>query len=341
MAAARARLSDVAERAGVSQKTVSNVLHNHPHVTARTREKVEDALRELNYQVNLSARSLASGRTGFIALAVPGLDNPYFAQLAAKVIAAAGKYGWTVLIEQTGGAGDSESQVIAGATPYLVDGIVLHPEALEAGDLVQRPDQTPIVLVGEKALDHVADHVAADNVAAARALTEHLLEAGRRRIAVVGMQENSAFTTSALRFDGYAAALSAADIPIDPTLVVPTRHFDRATGAALAGRLAGMAAPPDAVICFNDVLAVGMLHGLLSAGLRVPDDIAVAGFDAIDEAAFTTPPLTSVAWDTSAIAEQALALLAARGADDDRPQQEIAVGFELVVRESTAFSAAR
>jgi len=298
--------------------------------------KVEEALRALHYRVNPSARSLAGGRTGFIALAVPGLDNPYFAQLAGHVIAAAAARQWTVLIEQTGGASSIESQVVAGAIPYLVDGIVLHPESLESADLMTRDDSTPLVLIGERALDQVADHVATDNVAAARALTGHLLDAGRRRIALVGIWPHSKFRASTLRYDGITAALRAFDLAPDPALTFAVEAYDRASGAEVGVSLAALPTLPDAVICFNDVLAVGVLHGLREAGVDVPGTVAVAGFDAIDETAFTTPPLTSVAWDTAAIATEAIALLAARHADADRAQQEVAVGFELIVRASTA-----
>ena len=333
MASTRPRLSEVAARAGVSEKTVSNVINKYEHVSASTREKVELALTELNYRVNLSARSLASGRTGFITLAVPGLDNPYFAELAGHMITAAAAHKWTVLIEQTGGRHDTESQVIGGIMP--VDGIVLHPEALTSSELLD--SATPVVLIGEKTLDHVADHVVADNVAAAQDLTEHLLQTGRRRIACIGLEENSPFTTSALRFEGYQRALRAAGIEPDPALQIPSLSVKRADGLAAITQLLSLDERPDAVICFNDVLASGVLHGLSLAGVPVPSGIAVAGFDNIEETQYSAPPLTTIAWDTKTIAEQAVGLLAERqGAGEHPPLREISVGYQLIVRGSTA-----
>ena len=111
--------------------------------------------------------------------------------------------------------------------------------------------------------------------------------------------------------------------------------YDRADRSRRGRGRGSLPQLPDAIICFNDVLAVGVLHGLTEAGVRCAGDVAVAGFDAIDETAFTAPPLTTVAWDTAAIAAEAIALLAARHADPDRAQQEVGVGFELVVRAST------
>ncbi len=333
----RPRLSEVAARAGVSEKTVSNVINKYQHVTPSTRAKVEAALADLNYKVNLSARSLASGRTGFIAFAVPGLDNPYFAELAGHVIQAAAAQNWTVLIEQTGGNRDPESEVVGGTTPYLVDGIVLHPESLTAADLAGRSEGTPLVLIGEKSLDHVADHVVADNVSAAYELTKHLLDTGRRRIAVIGIEDASGFTTSALRYQGYVRALTDAGMPLDQSLVIDVDDYKRAQGAAAMAGLLDLPERPDAVICFNDVLAMGALSCLNQAGVAIPAEIAVAGFDNIAEAPYSVPPLTTIAWDMRAIAEQAIALLAERqGAGGQSPQQEISVGYELVVRASTA-----
>jgi LacI family transcriptional regulator, repressor for deo operon, udp, cdd, tsx, nupC, and nupG len=330
------RLSEVAELAGVSTKTVSNVLNAYPHVSEKTRLKVESALQELDYRVNLSARSLASGRTGFIALAVPGLRNPYFADLAGHVIKAAAAHRWAVLIEQTGGAPESETSVVGGTLPYLVDGILLHPEALTRAELLHHRARTPIVLIGERSLDQVTDHVSSDNVAAAREVTRHLLQTGRRRIAVAGIFPGSALITSSLRYEGYASALAEASIDVVDEYVVALESFERGDGAAAAARLMALPEPPDALLCFNDIVAAGALSGLTDAGVRVPGDLAVAGFDGIDETAFTNPPITTVAWDTRALAEQAVALLADPQGADDRPSRVVTVGYELLTRRSTA-----
>ncbi|MGP3929135.1 LacI family DNA-binding transcriptional regulator [Nonomuraea sp. KM88] len=126
----RARLKDVAERAGVSIKTVSNVVNGHPHVSAATRERVQAAIAELSYRPNLSARNLRSGRSGVVALAVPDLDNPYFAELATHVISAAGQRGWTVLVDQTQGDPDKERLVVGGSRSHLIDGLLFSPLAL-------------------------------------------------------------------------------------------------------------------------------------------------------------------------------------------------------------------
>jgi LacI family repressor for deo operon, udp, cdd, tsx, nupC, and nupG len=340
----RPRLRDVAQLAGVSEKTVSNVVNGYPYITESTRSKVEAALSELNYRVNLSARSMASGRTGFIAFAVPGLDNPYFAELAGHVFRAAADQRWTVLIEQTGGQRATESDVV-NSMQYLVDGMVLHPESLSPDELARHAADTPIVLIGEEdpgptghaaPAPKVTDSIVGDSVQAARELTEHLLSTGRRRIAVLGLGNDSDLSTSRYRFEGYEQALRAAGLPVLDELVLPLDHLNRKDGAAATPAVLALADPPDAVICFNDVVAIGLLGGLHAAGIRVPEQIAVAGFDDIDEAGFSVPPLTTIAWDKRTIAETAIRVLAERQAGDTSPPREIAVPYVLQVRGSTA-----
>ncbi|MFD0783416.1 LacI family DNA-binding transcriptional regulator, partial [Micromonospora azadirachtae] len=183
----RHRLKDVAERAGVSVKTVSNVVNGYAHVRPDTRARVEEAIAALNYRPNLSARHLRKGRTGVIALAVPELDIPYFAELARHVVGAAADLGWTVLIDQTGGRREQERVIASGVTDHLIDGLILNPLALTADDLVNL-NGTPMVLLGERVEHGTADHVVIDNVAAAREVTTHLIGLGRRRIAAIGAQ---------------------------------------------------------------------------------------------------------------------------------------------------------
>src|SRR6185312_8720233 len=182
----RARLKDVAARAGVSVKTVSNVVNGYEHVTPGTRKKVEEALGELGYVPNLAARGLRNGRSGGLALALPELHAPYFAEIAHHVVRAAAERGWTVLVDETEGRLDRERQVAAGIRAHLIDGLILSPLALTAADLDRRAEGVPMVLLGERVRHDVADRVAVDNVRAARDATAHLLDLGRRRIAAIG-----------------------------------------------------------------------------------------------------------------------------------------------------------
>ena len=330
-----ARLKDVAALAGVSVKTVSNVVNDFPHVRASTRAKVQSALDELAYRPNLSARNLRSGRTGVIALAVPELDAPYFSELASHVVRAAMVQGWTVLVDETGGEREREQAVLTGIGGQLIDGVLLSPLALREADL-QAGSSVPLVLLGERLGSGLADHVAIDNEAAAREMTEHLLAAGRTRIAVVGAQRAPYGHTGRLRLRGYRAALAAAGVRQDPSLVVSVPQWRRHCGAEAAQTLLARRERPDAIFCLNDLMAVGALRTLADAGVAVPDDIAVAGFDDIEEGRYHRPEITTIAPDKAELARLAVARLSRRlepGSQGD--PEEITVGHRLLVRRST------
>ncbi|MFI5889873.1 LacI family DNA-binding transcriptional regulator [Actinoplanes sp. NPDC051513] len=332
-----ASIKDVARHAGVSVKTVSNVINDFPFVSAATREKVKRALEELDYRPNLSARLLRGGRTGVVALAVPEISSPYFAELAAQFVHHAKSHAWTVLIDETQGARDSERIALDGIKSHLVDGLIVSPLALTAGDIDARRDRTPLVLLGERLTHAPVDHVSIDNVDGARAATAHLLAIGRRRIAAIGSQPHVSGGTAALRLKGYRAALRTTGVAFDKALVMPAPSYHRADGYAAMSALLDLPAPPDAVFCFNDLLAIGALRALHERGFSVPADVAVIGFDGIEEGAFHTPALSTIRPDKGEIARLALALLDNRiaGGAEASPQEAYA-GFELLVRESSA-----
>ncbi|GIF76107.1 LacI family DNA-binding transcriptional regulator [Asanoa siamensis] len=331
----RNRLKDVAERAGVSVKTVSNVVNGYAHVRPETRARVEEALAELNYRPNLSARSLRSGRTGVIALAVPELDIPYFAELARHVVDAAATHDWTVLIDQTGGVPERERVVADGVRGQLIDGLIFSPLALTGAELARRADPRPMVLLGERDDHGPLDHVAVDNVAAAREITTHLIASGRRRIAAIGAQRATSGASASMRLTGYKQALAAEGIRFDPRRVASAANWHRADGATAMARLLESGVRPDAVFCFNDTLALGAMRALHEHGLRVPDDVAVAGFDDIEDGRFSVPTLTTVVPDKAEIARLAVELLAKRLATgSDGAPAELTAGYRVDLRES-------
>ncbi|UFU03094.1 LacI family transcriptional regulator [Ruania suaedae] len=332
--APRPRLTDVAEIAGVSMKTVSNVINGYVHVTEATRTRVQAAIEEVGYRPNLSARNLARGRAGVIALVVPRLEMPYFASLAGRVIEKAEARGWFVLIHETGGDLAAERAALEGHFPQRIDGLIVSAQHLTPADVRARGDRTPLVLLGEQDYGHVADHVAIDNVAAARTATEHLLEQGCRRIAMIGARPGEIEDP---RAEGYQQALQAADIPVLPELMRPIHgnlgeEGERATQAMLDE----VGEPPDGLFAVTDWVALGAIRALQLRGLHVPEDVAVVGFDDIPYARAVTPSLTTVAPDRSAIAEIALRMLEAQSASGETEPVDESVPFELLVRESSA-----
>ncbi|WP_420000659.1 LacI family DNA-binding transcriptional regulator [Streptomyces boninensis] len=341
----RVSLKDVAERAGVSIKTVSNVVNNYPHVTPAMRTRVQRAIDELGYRPNLTARHLRKGRTGIIALAVPELGNPYFAELAGAVIDVAAQHEYTVLLDHTQGIREQEILVSQGFRSRVIDGLILSPLELEPEDLAARTDDAPLVLLGERRYDLPYDHIAIDNIAAARAAVRHLLTLGRRRIAFLGARQDRTVQPAHLRLLGWQAELAEWGVPTEDALVANTGGWDHEDGSVAMARLLDSGQLPDAVFAYNDLVAIGAMRVMSERGLKVPEDIAVVGFDDITESRYGAVTLTTVAPDKQAIARLAVESVVGRlksqqNEETPRPTQELQPGFTLVERESTLGRAA-
>jgi DNA-binding LacI/PurR family transcriptional regulator len=334
-----ATMRDVARLAGVSVKTVSNVVNDFPHVKGATRERVLAAIAELGYQMNFSARNLSLGRTGMLALAVPELSLPYFAELADEIIVAAAERGYTVLVERTGGVRERELELLTSERRRMTDGLIFSPLALRGEDASRLEVEYPLVLLGERALHGSVHHVAMANAAGARTVAEHLLERGRRRIAVIGSYDERGSGAGSLRTQGFLAALADAGVRHDRARVGEALAWTRATGAAAMREVLDRDVPIDAVFGLNDVLALGAMRVLYERGLRVPEDVAVAGFDDIEDGRFARPSLTTVQPGRSQIARTAVDLLVGRLAGGEPAAgpggEERVAEFEMLVREST------
>jgi DNA-binding LacI/PurR family transcriptional regulator len=209
--------------------------------------------------------------------------------------------------------------------------VLFSPWAVAPAELAARTDTVPLVLLGEHDGAAGVDHVAIDNVTAAREATEHLLASGRRRVAAVGIQPRSLNATARQRLAGYRAALAGAGLPAEPELEVPVPRLHRADGHRAMLRLLDLPRPPDAVFCFTDELALGALRAAADRGVTVPRSLAVAGFDDIEDGRYSVPSLTTVAPDKDRIAELALDRLA-RQAIETEPPRSIVAPHRLVVR---------
>lgn len=328
-------LREVAVRAGVSTRTVSNVVNNYEHVSGAMRAKVQLAIDELGYRPNMLARGLRQGRTGIITLLVPQITVPYFGELAHEIVEQATALGFTVMIDETDGDPDRELALLtaAGGSSW-VDGVLLSSLGLEEGALSALKSPLPVVLLGERTADKVFDHVGIDNLGAATDAVRFLINSGRRRIAAIGGNGDASDRTSRPRLDGYYTALREAGLPIDPHLYAGTPDYTRDSGMEAVTRLLSHPERPDALFCFSDDLAVGALRQLHNAGLRVPRDVSVVGFDNVDESRFTIPSLTSVSPDKTELAREALTMLIERISGATIPARDVRVGHTLVKRES-------
>lgn len=330
-------MRDVADRAGVSVKTVSNVVNGFVHVRPGTRARVESAISDLGYRVNVSGRNLRRGRTGMIGLAIPELRNPYFAELADSFMRAAEARDLVLLIEHTGPMGEHELDVLRSERRQLTDGLLFSPMTMDPADLSPFEDlDYPLVMLGERVFGAPVDHVTMNNREAARAATLHLAERGCRRIAVIGAHAGEQMGSAILRFEGYLAGLAEAGLEHDPRLVGEAGRWRRSTGAAAMARILDSGAPVDGVFAMNDALALGALHELHERGIAVPRDVAVVGFDDIEEGSYSAPTLSSIAPGREQIARVAVDLLIERMAGESRPPRLVVADFQLVPRDSTA-----
>lgn len=288
-------LEDIARMSGVSRSTVSRVINDDPRVKESTRQKVWETIRSTNFQPNLAARSLAAGRTQVLGLVVPMavtsiFADPYFPLLIQGISSACNVHGYSIMLWL---AEPAFERRMAGQILYsgLIDGVIVASAVTDdpiIKDLVKGKN-VPFIMIGRHPEDPTVSYVDVDNRAGAAHAVEHLIRLGKRHIAtirgphtmVVGMD----------RYQGYVDALVQAKIEIDPQLVAEG-EFSEAGGYEAMQKL--VPHQPDAIFAASDMMAVGAMLAIDEAGLKIPDDIAVVGFDGIPASARTDPPLTTV-----------------------------------------------
>ena len=302
-------MREVAKAAGVSIKTVSNVVNDYEFVSQATRDKVNKAIAELGYTVNVSARNLRRGQTGIIGLAIPDLQMPYFAQLSSLVIEEAKKVGLRVIVEPTQYSRDGELEALHGAQQTMIDGLIYSPLELGQDDVDQLKVDYPLVLVGERIFTDQVDHIATENVEGAKRATQYLLTTGCRHVAVVGVHRGEKVGSAALRYQGYLEALEEAGVEFDDRLVVESGMWHRSDGVRAMNTLLDSGVEVDGVVALNDMLASGVMHAIQMRGLRIPDDISVVGFDNSDDSQYLSPALTSIAPGLEAVARLSVKVL--------------------------------
>ncbi|MCX4503340.1 LacI family DNA-binding transcriptional regulator [Streptomyces anulatus] len=345
---------DVAERSGVSIATVSRVYRNPDSVRAQTREKVMEAARELGYVPSGSARGLASRTTGVLGLCFPDYADPdaetaaaasdadddqavmlYSDQIIRGMERAARRHGYALLIAASlDGGPESLVAKVAGR----VDGFAVLAQTVPTEDLEVISRRLPVVmLAGPREIDHM-DHIVVANAEGERELTRHLIEDhGLRRLAFIGGEENS--PDAQARFRGFQAGCRDAGLPVPSRPELRAGMMTQAEGALAAGALLDRSEGtgverPEAMLFANDQMAVGALQALERRGVRVPDDIAVTGFDGIPLSRIVRPPLTTVRQPIRRLGEQAVELLVQRLADPGRAPVSLELPVSVTRRAS-------
>ncbi|HEY8348087.1 MAG TPA: LacI family DNA-binding transcriptional regulator [Symbiobacteriaceae bacterium] len=285
-------IKDVAREAGVGLATVSRVLNNSGPVSPETRERVLAAARALGYVPNLHARSLVSRATGTVGLIIPDITNPFFPAVTRGVEDAASQAGYTVFLCNTDNDPAKEETDVRKLRERCVDGIIFVGSQARRKRLERLlQDGIPVVVTDREVPDLDADSVLVDNNWGARAAVRHLIDLGHTRIAHAAGHRQT--PTGQDRYAGYCAALEEAGLPVDESLVF-WGEFTIESGIQAGQVLLGRSPRPTAVFAGNDLIALGVIRAAREAGLRVPEDLSVVGFDDIPLAALVSPPLTTV-----------------------------------------------
>lgn len=329
-----ASIRDVAQRAGVSVGTVSNVLNDSPRVSPVTVERVRAAIVELGYVRNEAARQLRAGRSSSVGLVVLDVRNPFFTDVARGAEDEASRAGLSIILGNSDEDVARESSYLDLFEEQRVHGILISPYGDIEGRLAQlRRRGTPVVLVDRESRDAGVSSVSVDDAAGGRLAVAHLLATGRRRIAFVGGAPG-AIRQVADRLAGAQRAI--AEVEGATLEVIPTSGLTVLEGRRIGDELAARPHRPDAVFAANDLVAVGLLQALVMSGLlRVPQDIALIGFDDIDFASATVVPLSSIRQPRHEIGATALRILREEAMEPDLPPRRIVFQPELVVRASS------
>ncbi|WP_447008568.1 LacI family DNA-binding transcriptional regulator [Saccharothrix isguenensis] len=327
-------MKDVAARAGVSLGTVSNVLNRPDMVAERTRKRVVDAIAELGFVRNESARQLRGGTSRTLAYVVLDARNPFFTDVAAGAQQVADAAGLALFLCDGGEDRARQAMYLDLLEQQRVEGILITPVDADDPRIAALAGRgTPVVVVDRGAGPDRCS-VSVDDVLGGDLAVSHLLDAGHRRIAFVGGPRSIGQVED--RITGAEQALARADA--EPLTVLETARLDVAEGRRAGERLAGLPASrrPTAAFCANDMLALGLLQQAVRLGLRVPEDLAIVGYDDIEFAAAAAVPLTSVAQPRQLLGRTAaeLMLAEARHAVGHVHEQRV-FEPELVVRDST------
>lgn len=329
-------LEDIGRLAGVSRSTVSRVINDQGNVKPDVRQRVLEVIGRTGYTPNAAARSLVSGRSGLIGLVIPSrvhslFEDPYFGRLIQGISAATNRAGMSLTLFLLENEADEETLYPQIANPGFLDGVLVTATRMRDPLLAQLAfGEIPVVVIGHPDIAGMS-YVDVDNHGGARSVARYLCELGYRRLGLIGAPND---TMAGLdRLNGFVQGLAEYGIALDPSLRYDG-DFSEASGHAAMARL--IPERPDAVFAASDTMALGALRAIRDAGLRVPDDIALVGFDGSAAAETTNPPLTTALQDVHESGRRAVAALDRLIADSAAgPIVEI-LPVELIVRTSTA-----
>ncbi len=323
-------ISEVAKLAGVSVATVSRVLNNTKAVNPETRLRVEQAVAQLGYHINAAGRSLAKAQSFTLLVLVPDFSNPFYAQIVQGVESVTRKHGYRIMLSDTSDGVADVSSALASLYNRMVDGVISLEHLEDHGELITQVREMPWISCSEFMPGSGVPYVSIDHGQAAVDAVQYLINKGHRRIALITADET--YRWARLRREGYELALKRAGLPVDPALTRTATSTDYEAGSQAASGLLALYDPPSAVFAVSDTLAIGAIKALRRGGRRVPEDVAVVGFDDLPLSAVFEPALTTIAQPMRQLGAEAAEMLLQRLAGE-RPAPRTLM-HSIVIRDS-------
>ncbi|WP_407075082.1 ribose operon transcriptional repressor RbsR [Pantoea sp. Morm] len=328
-----ATMKDVARLAGVSTSTVSHVINNNRFVSEQVRDRVEQAIRELNYAPSALARSLKIKQTRTIGMLLTASSNPFYSEVVRGVENSCYERGYSLILCNTEGDEERMNRSLETLMQKRVDGLLMMctETHLPSADILNRYPSVPMVMMDWAPFEGRGDIIQDNALLGGELATQYLIDRGYTRIACIAGPLDK--TPARLRLDGFHQAMAASGLAVPPGYVVDG-DFEFQGGFNAMNQLLVLDPPPQAVFTSNDAMAVGVYHALYQAGLRVPQDMAVMGYDNIELARYLTPPLSTIHQPKDELGELAIDTLIHRMSDPDASQQTLVLTPELVERGS-------
>jgi DNA-binding LacI/PurR family transcriptional regulator len=332
-------IKDIARKTGVSHSTVSRALGGNTLISEATTSRIRKVAREMGYQPSAAARSLKTNQTKVVGVIVNSIDDPFFSEILFGIEDVAQRAGYSLFIASSQYDPYREQNIVQTMLEQRTDGVIICSSSFSADKGRQlSANGFPVVVVNYKANENFNYSIYHDDVDGSQQLTRHLLELGHTKIAYLGNAKSG--RTSLDRLNGFQYEMHKAGFKIPLEYIYEVEGSEPELGVQGLNHFLNCSERPTAIMCFNDMLAIGLLHACQQSGIRVPDDLSVTGFDNITFSAYTTPPLTTLDQPKYSIGNEAaqllLELLATKMDNLNSTHKEKVLKGKLLVRDSTA-----
>jgi DNA-binding LacI/PurR family transcriptional regulator len=332
-------VKDIARKAGVSHSTVSRALHGSALIAPETVERIQQIANEMGYSPSAAARALKTNRSQVLGVVLSSVDDPFFSEILQGIESGIQGSGYSIFIAAAHRNTDQKQQIVQAMIEHRVDGVIICSTSFseeQSGQLLQRG--VPLVVINNQTAEDFRYSIYHDDVDGSRQVTRHLIELGHRKIAYLGNSLSGRTTLD--RLAGFRHEMESAGLDIPEKYIYEIPGSEPEKGGLAVDHFINLPDRPTALVCFNDMIAIGVLKSLQQRGIKVPEDFSITGFDNIVFSNYTNPPLTTFDQPKKFIGQKAAELilnLLDRTAKDSLFEQKIQVlKGRLLVRESTA-----